>query len=101
MSSKVMEEGGVSGTSSPRPLSPDGGGKEKPIGSEPTISNECQGTAGQTTGGGGALGFVKKILRAGRVEETGIEPVPLEERTNTKFYNVFTVWCSMNCNILP
>ncbi|KAK5993075.1 Purine-cytosine permease fcyB [Cladobotryum mycophilum] len=41
-----------------------------------------------------------KVLRAGRVEERGIHPVPLEERTSTRFFNIFTVWFSINFNIL-
>ncbi|GKT82163.1 NCS1 nucleoside transporter [Colletotrichum tofieldiae] len=42
-----------------------------------------------------------KFLRLGRVEEQGIEPIPLAERTSTRYLNAFTVWCSMNANILP
>lgn len=42
-----------------------------------------------------------KVLRLGRVEEHGIEPIPLAERTSTRYLNAFTVWFSMNANILP
>ncbi|TID04298.1 Purine-cytosine permease fcyB [Colletotrichum higginsianum] len=42
-----------------------------------------------------------KLLRLGRVEEHGIEPIPLAERTSTRYLNAFTVWFSMNANILP
>ncbi|KAL2204550.1 hypothetical protein CC79DRAFT_1344566 [Sarocladium strictum] len=45
--------------------------------------------------------MLHRVLRAGRVEETGIQPVAVEDRTSTKFYNIFTIWCSINCNILP
>jgi hypothetical protein len=46
-------------------------------------------------------GHIRKLLALGRVEERGIQPVPLAERTSTKYFNVFTIWCSMNANILP
>ncbi|KOS22171.1 hypothetical protein ESCO_002269 [Escovopsis weberi] len=44
--------------------------------------------------------ILHKVLRAGRVEEKGIHPVPAEDRTSTRFYNIFTVWFSINFNIL-
>lgn len=43
---------------------------------------------------------VEQVLRMGRVEAKGIQPVPLEDRKNTRYWNIFTVWCSMNTNIL-
>ncbi|KAJ4218603.1 hypothetical protein FSOLCH5_006616 [Fusarium solani] len=47
-----------------------------------------------------AAALFHKALRMGRVEEKGIQPIPVEERTVTRFYNIFTVWCSINSNIL-
>lgn len=44
--------------------------------------------------------LLHKVLRAGRVEERGILPVPVEERSSTRFFNIFTVWFSINTNIL-
>lgn len=41
-----------------------------------------------------------KALRMGRVEEKGIQPVPVDERQSTSFYQIFTVWFSINTNIL-
>ncbi|KAJ2896705.1 Purine-cytosine permease fcyB [Zalerion maritima] len=41
-----------------------------------------------------------RLLTYGRVEERGAVPVPLEERTSTRYFNVFTIWFSMNVNIL-
>lgn len=35
------------------------------------------------------------------VEVRGIEPVPLEERVKTNFYNIFFMWTSIMCNLLP
>ncbi|KAH6609130.1 hypothetical protein Trco_002476 [Trichoderma cornu-damae] len=44
--------------------------------------------------------LLHKVLRAGRVEERGILPVPVEERSSTRFFNIFTVWFSISANIL-
>ncbi|KAH7408116.1 NCS1 nucleoside transporter [Phaeosphaeria sp. MPI-PUGE-AT-0046c] len=43
---------------------------------------------------------LRKVLTAGHVEERGIEPLSLEERTSTQYYQAFTVWFSINTNIL-
>src|SRR5689334_665488 len=45
-------------------------------------------------------GILHRLAEFGRVEVRGIAPVPLEERVITKTYNVFTLWWSMNTNIL-
>ncbi|OHE98314.1 NCS1 nucleoside transporter [Colletotrichum orchidophilum] len=50
--------------------------------------------------GRSSKGLVRRVLMAGRVEEGGIEPIPREVRTNTKYFNAFTIWCSINTNIL-
>ncbi|KAK3948275.1 permease for cytosine/purines, uracil, thiamine, allantoin-domain-containing protein [Pseudoneurospora amorphoporcata] len=42
-----------------------------------------------------------KVIVAGRVELQGITPIPVKERTVTKTLNIFTLWWSMSCNILP
>lgn len=42
----------------------------------------------------------QKFLRYGRVEARGIEPIPIEERTSTRYYNIATIWTSINSNIL-
>ncbi|KAK2594483.1 hypothetical protein QQS21_007830 [Conoideocrella luteorostrata] len=43
---------------------------------------------------------VRKLLRAGRIEENGIRPLPMEERKEKRFFNIFTIWFSINSNIL-
>ncbi|GAO15842.1 hypothetical protein UVI_02051760 [Ustilaginoidea virens] len=43
---------------------------------------------------------MQKLLRAGRVEENGIRPLPVEERSERRFFNIFTIWFSINSNIL-
>lgn len=47
-----------------------------------------------------AVEILDKILRLGRVEAQGIRPVPVEDRTSRRSWNIFTVWFSMNTNIL-
>ena len=47
-----------------------------------------------------AFDRIERVLQMGRVEAKGIQPVPLEDRKNTRYWNIFTVWCSMNTNIL-
>lgn len=43
---------------------------------------------------------IRKVLRAGRVEENGIRPLAVEERKEKRFFNIFTIWFSINSNIL-
>ncbi|EGY19234.1 purine-cytosine permease FCY2 [Verticillium dahliae VdLs.17] len=43
----------------------------------------------------------RKALVSGRVEERGVEPIALEERNSTRYFNCFTIWFSINFNILP
>ncbi len=40
-------------------------------------------------------------LSAWGIEVHGVEPVPLEERTDKRFINVFFVWFTMSTNLLP
>ncbi|KAG6008262.1 hypothetical protein E4U21_004724 [Claviceps maximensis] len=44
--------------------------------------------------------LLRKLLRAGRIEENGICPLPVEERKEQRFLNIFTIWFSINSNIL-
>lgn len=44
--------------------------------------------------------LIHRILSYGRVEERGVVPVPLKDRTATKYWKVFSIWFSMNVNIL-
>lgn len=43
---------------------------------------------------------LQAILKTGKVEQNGIVPIPLEDRKNTRFFNIFTVWAAINTNIL-
>lgn len=44
--------------------------------------------------------WLNKISAWG-VEVRGITPIPLEERTDKRFINVFFVWFTMSTNLLP
>ena len=49
---------------------------------------------------GGKLTCWETIISLG-VEERGILPVPVEERTDGRFVNVFYIWFTMSINCLP
>lgn len=44
--------------------------------------------------------WLDRLKRWG-LETRGMQPVPLEERTDTRFINIFFLWFTMNVNILP
>ena len=44
--------------------------------------------------------LVHRLLSYGRVEERGVVPVPVKDRTVTRYWKVFSIWFSMNVNIL-
>jgi hypothetical protein len=44
--------------------------------------------------------LLRKAAAFGRVEVRGITPIPVKERTVERTVNVFTLWWSMNTNIL-
>ncbi|OAL07719.1 purine-cytosine permease FCY21 [Phaeosphaeriaceae sp. SRC1lsM3a] len=46
------------------------------------------------------LDRLRKALTAGQVEERGIQPLSIDERVSTRYYQAFTVWFSINTNIL-
>lgn len=41
------------------------------------------------------------LAKKGDVEFRGCTPVPIAERTETNYFNIFTLWFSMSCNPLP
>lgn len=69
-------------------------------GSEKSGEKSAHVTSSPRTRDGTLTTLLHRALRAGRVEEAGVRPLPVEARTSTRFFNIFTVWCSMNCNIL-
>lgn len=48
----------------------------------------------------GKWGFLDK-LAASSVEARGVMPVPIEERTSTRYSSYFSIWFCMNVNLLP
>ncbi|PFH62487.1 hypothetical protein XA68_13389 [Ophiocordyceps unilateralis] len=66
--------------------------------------------SGSLTGGGvdeaanpssaSSMQRLAKMLRASRVEENGVRPLRVDERDNTRFVSILTVWVSINSNIL-
>ena len=44
--------------------------------------------------------LLHKLITIGRVEVRGITPIPVKERTVERTVNIFTLWWSMNTNIL-
>lgn len=47
------------------------------------------------------LGTVLKTLAVSGVEMRGLEPVPPERRTHTKYYNIFTLFGGSFVSLLP
>jgi hypothetical protein len=52
-------------------------------------------------GNGGWKGIISVLEKRADVEFRGCTPVPCEDRTETNFFNIFTLWFSMSCNPLP
>jgi hypothetical protein len=50
---------------------------------------------------GGWRGIMSMLDERADVELRGCTPIPCEERTETNFINIFTLWFSMSCNPLP
>lgn len=44
--------------------------------------------------------FTRRLLKLG-VEELGVHPIPEKERTDTGFYQVFTLWVAMSVGVIP
>jgi hypothetical protein len=49
----------------------------------------------------GRRGILSVLEERGDVEFRGCTPIPYEERTETNYFNIFTLWFSMSCNPLP
>lgn len=49
----------------------------------------------------GLRGLLDLLARRGDVELQGAMPVPYDERTETNYLNIFTLWFCMSCNPLP
>lgn len=76
---------------------------ERGVSGPASSSDFCSGNAN----GNGRWARLRRLRRLlgkaaalGRVEIRGIAPVPEKERTVERTVNVFTLWWSMNANIL-
>lgn len=45
--------------------------------------------------------FLADAISAGPIEERGVMPVALEDRTATNYSSYFSIWACMNINLLP
>lgn len=50
---------------------------------------------------GGIRGLLSMLASQGTVELRGSTPVPYEERTVTRYLDIFSLWFCMSCNPLP
>ena len=74
---------------------------EKARGSDPERSSDHGAAANVPAGRWPRLrDFLHQVAVFGRVEVRGITPIPVKERTVDRTVNVFTLWWSMNTNIL-
>jgi hypothetical protein len=44
--------------------------------------------------------FTRRLLKLG-IEELGVHPIPIKDRTDTGFYQVFTLWVAMSVGVIP
>lgn len=69
------------------------------------VGSRLRSSAEVNTGGqsrvGGLTGVFNLLAKRGEVELRGCTPVPYDERTETNYVNIFTLWFSMSCNPLP
>ncbi|KAF2128993.1 hypothetical protein P153DRAFT_386188 [Dothidotthia symphoricarpi CBS 119687] len=50
---------------------------------------------------GGLRGVMSFLEQRGEIELRGAAPVPYDERTETRYSRIFTLWFCMSCNPLP
>ncbi|KAK4550710.1 hypothetical protein LTR36_000289 [Oleoguttula mirabilis] len=50
---------------------------------------------------GAGKGLLSKLMSFRNVEARGIQPIPIDERTNKRTYTIFTLWFTMSLNPLP
>lgn len=42
-----------------------------------------------------------KLLSLEAIEQEGVQPIPVSERTNTRVIGIFTLWFTLSTNLLP
>ncbi|KAJ4369949.1 hypothetical protein N0V83_005713 [Neocucurbitaria cava] len=63
--------------------------------------HEVGGAGKQTRLGGGWRGVLNLLEKRGDVELRGCTPVPYDQRNETNYFNIFTLWFCVSCNPLP
>jgi len=69
------------------------GGLEKRDGAVYTSNDESRNSS--------LLSILEILEKRGGVELRGCTPVPYENRTVTQYWNIFSLWFCMSCNLLP
>jgi hypothetical protein len=65
------------------------------------VNRDTEATAGNHTRPPGWRGTLSRLQERSAVELRGCTPIPFDERTETNYFNIFTLWFSMSCNPLP
>jgi hypothetical protein len=76
----------------------DESGQEKHPGKENGSRVYASGDESRTNS---LLSMLEVLEKRVGVELRGCQPVPWEKRTVGEYLNVFTLWFSMSCNLLP
>ena len=89
--SQVLQDGGTEVPIAPRK------GKDDEKVAEHSQATESRGSKLATS----FRHRLANIISASPVEERGVMPVALEDRTATNYNSYFSIWVCMNINLLP
>jgi hypothetical protein len=65
------------------------------------VMEVTKGHASKDGARGGIMGFLDFLERRGDVEIRGCTPVPYDDRKETNYFKIFTLWFCLSCNPLP
>jgi hypothetical protein len=71
------------------------------VGEVGDVGNSTDVTAGKQERVRGWRGVLSFLEKKGDVELRGCTPVPYEDRRETQYSKIFTLWFCMSCNPLP
>jgi len=66
-----------------------------------SVTQEVELGEGRSSQLSGTMGKIWKFLGASGVEMRGVEPVPVELRTDSAFNKIFSIWCTSLLCPLP
>jgi hypothetical protein len=69
------------------------------VAEKPTVAPQDEPAAHEESSKWSRL--TRALAQKGDVELQGCIPIPHEDRTETNYLNIFTLWFSMSCNPLP